>query len=78
MNQWKTITEQKNLNVFKEISNALKAIKLEWRKENDELVSEVAAINESMKTMRKNNSTELKKSIQTIITVFNNEFDVLA
>jgi len=45
MNHWKSITEQKNLNVFKEISNTLKAMKLEWRKENDELVSEVAALN---------------------------------
>lgn len=33
--QWKSITEQKNLNVFKEISNTLKAMKIEWRKEND-------------------------------------------
>ena len=32
MNHWKSITEQKNLNVFKEISNTLKAMKLEWRK----------------------------------------------
>jgi hypothetical protein len=32
INQWKSITEQKNLNVFKEISNTLKAMKLEWRK----------------------------------------------
>lgn len=35
MSQWKSITEQKNLNVFKEISNTLKAMKIEWRKEND-------------------------------------------
>jgi hypothetical protein len=28
-------------------------MKLEWRKENDELVSEVAAINESLKNVKK-------------------------
>ena len=37
--QWKALTEQKNLNVFKEISTTLKTMKLEWRKENDEMVS---------------------------------------
>jgi len=39
INQWKSLTEQKNLNVFKEISTTLKTMKLEWRKENDEMVS---------------------------------------
>ena len=32
IDHWKSITEQKNLNVFKEISNTLKVMKLEWRK----------------------------------------------
>lgn len=78
LNQWKSITQQKNLNVFKEISNTLKTMKLEWRKENDELVSEVAALNQSIKTMKKSAPNQMKKGIQTVITIFNNEFDVLA
>ena len=28
-------------------------MKLEWRKENDEMVSEVAALNDSFKTVKK-------------------------
>ena len=40
---WKAVTEQKNLNVFKEISSALKSMKIEWKKENDELSSLVGS-----------------------------------
>ena len=40
---WKAATEQKNLNVFKEISSALKSMKIEWKKENDELSSLVGS-----------------------------------
>lgn len=53
-------------------------MKLEWRKENDELVSEVAALNESLKSQKKSGPIELKKSVQALVSIFNNEFDVLA
>ena len=78
INHWKSITEQKNLNVFKEISNTLKIMKIEWRKENDEMVSEVAALNDTLKTLKKAGPNELKKSVQALVSIFNNEFDVLA
>lgn len=78
MNQWKSITEQKNLNVFKEISNTLKTMKSDWRKENDEMVSEITALDESFKNFKKSGPSELKKNIQAIVAIFNNEFDVLA
>jgi hypothetical protein len=41
-------------------------------------VSEVSALNDTIKTVRKTGPTELKKNIQAIITIFNNEFDVLS
>jgi alpha-glucuronidase len=37
LEEWKKLTEKKNLNVFKEISNALKIQRMEWRREHDEL-----------------------------------------
>ena len=72
MNSWKAITEQKNLNVFREISNTLKIMKTEWKKENDEMSSEVGSFKESLINVKKSVPLEIKKSVQAIITVFNN------
>jgi hypothetical protein len=47
-------------------------MKLDWRKENDELVSEVASLDESLRNLKKTGPTELKKNIQAIVTIFNN------
>jgi len=47
-------------------------MKLEWRKENDELVCEVAAINESLKALKKSGPSEIKKSVQALVSIFNN------
>ena len=78
LNQWKSLTEQKNLNVFKEISNALKTMKQEWRKENDDLVGEISSLGDTLRELKKSQPSELKKSVQAIVAIFNNEFDVLA
>jgi len=43
-----------------------------------EKIDELAALDETVKTLRKSAPNELKKSVQAIITIFNNEFDVLA
>lgn len=47
-------------------------MKLEWRKENDELVSEVASLTDELKTIRKSGPADLKKNIQAILAIFNN------
>jgi len=44
LEEWKKLTEQKNLNVFKEISNALKIQRMEWRREHDELAKGITEI----------------------------------
>lgn len=33
LEEWKHLTEQKNLNVFREISNAMKVLRIESKKE---------------------------------------------
>lgn len=42
------------------------------------MVSEVAALNDTLKTLKKAGPNELKKSVQALVSIFNNEFDVLA
>ena len=53
-------------------------MKMEWKKENDEMSSEVGSFKESLFNVKKSVPLEIKKSVQAIITVFNNEFDTLA
>lgn len=42
------------------------------------MVSEVNTLNESLKALKKSGPIELKKSVQALVSIFNNEFDVLA
>lgn len=78
MNKWKVMTEEKNLNVFKEISNTLKSMKQEWRKEQEDMATEVSSIGDYVTNAKKSLPAELRKTVQTVVTIFNGEFDVLA
>lgn len=51
---------------------------MEWKKENDEITSEIGSFKESVTNIKKSVPMEIKKSVQAIITIFNNEFDTLA
>lgn len=53
-------------------------MKMEWKKENDEITSEIGSFKESVTNIKKSVPMEIKKSVQAIITIFNNEFDTLA
>lgn len=66
LNEWKELTEQKNLNVFRQISNALKAIKLEWRNEHDSLCKEFENVGKTMKNIRKSIRKDIQKETSAI------------
>lgn len=67
LEEWKKLTEQKNLNVFKEISNALKIQRMEWRREHDELAKGITEIQSTLKQVRKNVEKDVKKEVQSLV-----------
>lgn len=72
--EWKKLSEQKNLNVFREISNAMKILRMEWRKEHDELSKDFQETSKSIKQIRQSVNKRVDKELLSITQVIAEQF----
>lgn len=72
--EWKKLSEQKNLNVFREISNAMKILRMEWRKEHDELSQDFQETSKSIKQIRQSVNKRVDKELLSITQVIAEQF----
>lgn len=69
--------EQKNLNVFKEMANALKTMRLEWQSEQENMGKHISELSRTVTTLKKTTRKQLKNDMQQIVSIMSEEFDIL-
>lgn len=75
LSEWKQLTEQKNLNVFRQISNAMKIMRMQWRKEHDDLSKEIEETNKAVKQTRQSLAKRFEKDLREVGQTMAEHFD---
>ena len=71
MNEWKKLTQQKNVNVFREMTNTIKSVRLEWSQQHEELNKEVTEMGKTIKNLKKILPKQFKNEMQEITNLIN-------